>query len=246
MAHRRLPGGTGPLKLKFTADVSALDRYLTQQATAFDEAADAAVIETTEALKEAGRQQIAGRLSSRAGNLFAARYYLKQRGADGNLGTVGYTHSRWWRRSASGQRVDILAEYETGATIRPVRGRRIAIPLPAAGQFGLGISGRRSRISPEAFERRTGLKLQPVQAKDGRIFLVVDGRLNSAGQAAAFKGGRLTKTGRLKSGAASIPVFVLVPSATLPKRLDLAAIVDREQNNLGSRVLAEISRRTAA
>lgn len=231
------------MKLRFTSDAADLERYFAQQATAFDEAADAAVIETTEAIKAGARQQIGSRLSARAGNLLAASYFLKQRGQAGNLGTVGYTHSRWWRRSASGQRVDILAEYETGATITPVRGRRIAIPLPAAGQFGVGIGGKRSRISPEAFERRTGLKLQAVQAADGRIFLVVDGRVNARGQAAAFKGGQFTKTGRLKSGSASVPVFVLVPSATLPRRLDLAAVADREQANLGGRVLAELNRR---
>jgi hypothetical protein len=51
--------------------------------------------------------------------------------------------------------------------------------------------------------------------------LVVEGRLNTKGRAAASR----SKTGR---SVVTAPVFLLVPQVKLPKRLDLARDAERE------------------
>lgn len=226
------------MRISLKADASEISAYLTQTADALADAADSAVVGATNDAKALGRTQVSAALSGRAANTLASQFYLGKR--SDRQGVVGYLHSRWFRRSAAGQRTDILAEYETGATIRAVRGTTIAIPLPAAGKFGLNIFDRRARITPGTFERLTGLELRLVERPGKNPLLVTDGTrapriINSRGDFVKRKKG--------SPNAAWVPVFVLVRQVKLPKRLDFGSLRERTAENLATRLVVEMSKR---
>src|SRR5262245_40059380 len=52
----------------------------------------------------------------------------------------------------------IIDAFDRGVTIRSSRGLFLAVPTEAAGRIGRGLSGKRDRITPGGWERRTGLK----------------------------------------------------------------------------------------
>lgn len=88
----------------------------------------------------------------------------------------------------------------------------LAIPTPAAGK---ALGGR--RITPSAWERKTGLRLRFVYRRTAPS-LVADGAcINTRRRAAASR----SRTGR---GQVTAPIFLLVK---LPKRLDLARDAER-------------------
>jgi hypothetical protein len=174
------------------------------------------------------RTAVAGAL--RARNTITDRYHVRRR-SGGRLSTVGYIHSLWFRHSDSGRsssskgRVDILAEFETGATITPQRAKLIYVLPPAKGKFLRSAGCKRLRVSPRLFEARTGLKFRRVKV-GSRAFLVADqARLSGSRQVArVFEGGSRTKTGRLKRGAATVFLFQIANQTRLPKRRDLGQV----------------------
>lgn len=237
------------MKLRAEARTEDLDRYLNQASTAFGEAADATVRETTEGIKQAGRANISGGLSPRAGNLFASRYYLDPQavpGAPPRIALSGYVYSLWWRQSASGQPTDILYQFETGATVTPKKAGGLARPLPFAGKLGLGSEGQRLRINPETFRRRLGLAKEDLRLLKlgGRSFLVVDeARLNRRGVASKSKGGARTKLGKYRQGSATLFVFELLRSMRIPKKISLGPLTERAQAQLPAKFQAELAQR---
>jgi len=110
----------------------------------------------------------------------------------------------------------IVRNFAQGATIRSTRGLFLAIPTPAAGRQGPG--GR--RITPAGFERRTGLRLRFVYRREGPSLLVADNVRISAS-------GRLSRRVARRTGEATVPIFLLVPSVTLRKRLDVEGAARR-------------------
>ena len=103
----------------------------------------------------------------------------------------------------------IIGAHDAGPLIRAKNGLWLAIPTPAAGK---ALGGR--RITPAAWERKTGLRLRFVYRRTGPSLLVADR------SAAASR----SKTGR---GQVTVPIFLLVPQVKLPKRLDLARDAER-------------------
>jgi len=118
----------------------------------------------------------------------------------------------------------IIGAHENGPLIRSKNGFWLAIPTPAAGK-----SARGGRITPGEWERRRGIRLRFVYRSRGPSLLVAEGRLNSRGLAV----GSRSKTGR---GAATVPIFLLVPQVKLRKRLDL----DRDAKLAQARIPAAI------
>jgi hypothetical protein len=124
----------------------------------------------------------------------------------------------------------IVAAHEQGGVIRSPNGLWLAIPLPTAG------AGRRGgRITPLEYERRRGVRLRMVYRRGKSALLVADDARISSRGVAVRKGGRRRRDGIL-TGAQSVPVFVLVPQATLPKRTDLVGAAD----DLAAGVAAQI------
>ncbi|MBS9477743.1 DUF6441 family protein [Ancylobacter radicis] len=114
----------------------------------------------------------------------------------------------------------IVDAFDRGVVIRSVRGPFLAIPTAAAGKSGRSAAGSREKITPEGWQRRTGLKLRFVYRR-GRPSLLVadDARINTRGLAAR---------NRRKTGQVSVIVFILVPQVALKKRLDVEGAAKRQ------------------
>ena len=114
----------------------------------------------------------------------------------------------------------IVDAFDRGVVIRSARGLFLAIPTAAAGKSGRSAVGSREKITPEGWQRRTGLKLRFVYRR-GRPSLLVadDARITTRGLAAR---------NRRKTGQASVIVFILVPQVALKKRLDVESAAKRQ------------------
>jgi hypothetical protein len=124
----------------------------------------------------------------------------------------------------------IVDAFDRGVVIRSARGLFLAIPTAAAGKSGRSGAGKREKITPEGWQRRTGLKLRSVYRRGRPSLLVADNaRINTRG---------LAVRNRRKTGLASIIVFVLVPQVALKKRLDIESAAKRQ----AARVPALIAR----
>jgi hypothetical protein len=79
----------------------------------------------------------------------------------------------------------IVDAFDRGVVIRSARGLFLAIPTAAAGKSGRSAVGSREKITPEGWQRRTGLKLRFV-CRRGRPSLLVadDARTTKRGLAA--------------------------------------------------------------
>ncbi|WP_373354074.1 DUF6441 family protein [Pseudoroseicyclus sp. CXY001] len=111
----------------------------------------------------------------------------------------------------------VIAAHEQGGTIVSSGGAWLAIPTDAA---GLGSRGK--RMTPAMWERMHRVPLRFVY-RPGRASLLVanDARLKKSG-IAKRKLGRRRKTDGILTGAQTVPIFILVPSVQLRKRLNLA------------------------
>lgn len=116
----------------------------------------------------------------------------------------------------------IVTAFSEGVRISGRHGQWLAIPLPAAGK-----APARRRMTPSLFEMIRGLKLRMVYSKNRRSALLVadDARLSGHGRGAALpapKGPRgIGRAVAARRGGTTIPIFVLVKSVKVPKRLDL-------------------------
>lgn len=139
---------------------------------------------------------------------------------------------------SSGTAAAVLIDaFEKGVAITARRGGWLAIPTDAAGKRaplpGNALRGRGSqqaRVTPEGFERRTGLKLRFVPKGPGKALLVVDGaqRERKSGRASVYRPkGRGSKL--YGPSGRTIVVFVLLRQVRLPKRLDLQGPVLRAE-----------------
>ncbi len=109
----------------------------------------------------------------------------------------------------------IVDAFDRGVVIRSARGLFLAIPTAAAGKSGRGSAGSREKITPEGWQRRTGLKLRFVYRWGRPSLLVADNaRISKRG---------LGLANRRKNGQASVIVFILVPQVALKKRLDMGS-----------------------
>lgn len=114
----------------------------------------------------------------------------------------------------------IVDAFDRGVVIRSARGLFVAIPTAAAGKTGRSAAGGREKITPEGWQRRTGLKLQFVYRRGRPSLLIAENaRVNKRGLAAA---------NRRKTGQTSVIVFVLVPQVALKKRLDVEQAAKRQ------------------
>jgi hypothetical protein len=200
------------LRAEIDGDIAAL---MAAEVAAGERAVSSAMRAAGEGLKTAWRGQItrAG-LGTRLANTIRAAHYPRGQPSLNAAALV-------WSKAPV-----IVGAHDTGPLIRSKNGFWLAIPLPAAGK-----SARGGRMSPGAWERRTGLRLRFVYRRRGPSLLVAEGRISSAGRAVASR----SKTGR---GLTSVPVFLLVPQVKLPKRLDLARDAERAAGGLPGAIVA--------
>ncbi|WP_296643871.1 DUF6441 family protein [Roseinatronobacter sp.] len=201
------------LKVAFTPDLAAL---MQAEITAGEKAVSATMREAGTALKSDWRGQItrAG-LGRRLANTIRSETFPK---TEPSLSAAALV----WSKAPV-----IIGAHDTGPLIRSKDGFWLAIPTPAAGK---GVKG--GRITPGAWERRTGLRLRFIYRRRGPSLLVAEGRLNKQGRAVASR----SKTGR---GLTTVPIFLLVPQVKLRKRLDLARDAERAQEALPGLIVAK-------
>lgn len=133
---------------------------------------------------------------------------------------------------------DIIRAFDQGAVIRSKRGLFLAIPTALAGKLGRGIGGGREKITPQGWERRTGLKLRFVYRRNAPSLLVVDDiRITKGGRVVANVSRRKGVISRRKSGGSVAIVFILVPQVRLGKRLDVASAAAKAARELPGRII---------
>jgi hypothetical protein len=206
--------------MRLTATIAgSLGQIMAEEVKAGEKAATAAVRQAGDGLKGAWRAQIIGAgLGVRLGNSIRSQAYPRS-GQSLNAAVVV------WSKAPV-----IVGAHDTGPLIRSRNGFWLAIPTPAAGK-----SLRGGRITPGEWERRNGLRLRFVYRRSGASLLVAEGRLNTKGRAVRSR----SKTGR---GAATVPIFLLVPQVKLPKRLDLARDAVRAHDAVPGLIVANWAR----
>jgi hypothetical protein len=186
----------GSLREMMAAELRAAERAVT-----------AGVHEATDGLKGELRRQITSAgLGTRLANTWRGEVYPK---GQPSIAAAGFVWSK-----APG----LVRMYAEGAVIRSKHGLFLAIPTPAAGKYG----DARQKIAPGAWERIHGLRLRFVYRRGAPSLLVADNaRLSKRGRAAANIGRRQGAAFTRLSGRTTVPLFILVPQVTVPKRLDI-------------------------
>jgi hypothetical protein len=213
-----------------------LQTYLDQADEAILKAADRAVFEVTSATKERLRDMVRGAgLGHRLANTVRAETYPKQGLARNPAGWI------YVQRGA----VKIFQAFEVGETIRSQDGGKLAIPIPGSPadrkNFGEQRPGEtiietfRSRGIRLVFVRGNGRRPDMLVAESARVRGTKTGRQRVSNAAR-------TKSGGFAHGAASIPLFWLVPAAKMPKRLDWDAEFRRASSEFMSAFAKEFAR----
>jgi hypothetical protein len=174
---------------------------------AAERAVTAGVHEATDGLKGELRRQITSAgLGTRLANTWRGEVYPK---GQPSIGAAGFVWSKAPR---------LVRLYAEGAVIRSKQGLFLAIPTPAAGRLG----DNRQKITPGAWERIHGMRLQFAYRRGGPSLLVANNaRLTARGRAAANIGRRSGDPFTRLAGRTTVPVFILVPQVTVRKRLDV-------------------------
>lgn len=212
------------------------------------DAANAAVVRQTDETKGEMRVQIAQRLSPRAANALRSKRFTNPTPGGGEGDVVGFIHSAWFRRSRStGEQIDMFRSFETGAVIRPTRGKFLAIPLPAAYTVA-GIGGRRGkRPTPEAVETALDQDLFVIQRGGRPAILAAKNVAFGRGRGAKIRAPRARNArggfSQRRTANAIVPLFVLLKNSRLPKRLDFAQTRDGAQRGLADKFTVELARR---
>jgi hypothetical protein len=204
------------LKLDIRPDLGAM---MAAEVAAGEWAVTAAMRTAGTGLKLAWRGQIVGAgLGARLANSIRSETFPK-------VGVSLNAAALVWSKAPV-----IIGAHDAGPLIRSKSGFWLAIPTPAAGK---ALGGR--RITPGAWERKTGLRLRFVYRRIEPSLLVADSvRLNTRGLAAVSR----SKTGR---GQVTVPIFLLVPQVKLPKRLDLAQDAARALDDIPGLIVANWS-----
>lgn len=195
--------------------VGDLRKVMAEEAKAAERAVTTAMREATDGLKTELRSQVTGAgLGLRLARTWRSEVYPK---GQSSIAAAGFVWSK-----APG----IVRAYEDGAVIRSTKGFFLAIPTQAAGKYGDG----RSKITPGAWERRTGLKLHFVYRRGVPSLLVADLRARSGKRGGfATPSPSARRTGR---GLTTVPIFILVPQVRIRKRLDVQGAARRWQGHL--------------
>lgn len=219
------------MRIDVTLD-SSIAGLMEAEIRAGERAVTGGVREVGDWVKAAWRGQVTGSgLGQRLANTIRQNNY-PARGESMSAASLVYARPNRKRNSASA--ADVIDAFNRGVLIRSVNGLYLAIPTAAAGPVA-GASGR-GRLTPAIWEQRTGMQLRFVYRR-GRPSLLVadDARLSKQGHARQ-KRGRRRRDGIL-TGAATVPIFILLPQARLKKRLNLNPVANAAASRLPAAIL---------
>lgn len=211
------------MRLEITSEAD-LARTAAAEILPAERAVTAGVAKAGARLKRDWRREITGAgLGQRLARTIRNRTYPEHEPSIGAAALV-------WSRAP-----EIVGAHAQGALVRSRHGFWLAIPTPAA---AAAIRGR--KVTPDAWERRTGMRLRFVYRRTGPSLLVADNV-------------RITRTGRVRenvtrrrdgttysrlSGRASAVMFLLVPQVRLRKRLDLGRAAHAAETRLPGLIVA--------
>lgn len=238
------------MSIKASIPRDELVRHMTALGPQMQDAGNRAVErQTKETLLEMRGEATRG-LSARAANALRSRVYPNP-----SQDVGGFIFSAWRRKPRSGgQDIDMFAAYERGDVIRPVRGKYLCIPLPAAYSVvgvpkGIRTSAglRKNRPDPRTIESVLGVKLFKVSKAGRQPILAVSGvNVGGAGRGKIRARHYYNKRGGVSTRRGSdavIPMFVLLRNARLPKRLDFSRVEEMGAAGLASKIEIELAAR---
>lgn len=190
---------SGDLKAWSRRKTGVMARYMTAAAT------DAAVATRDDLRQQAARFMGRGPTARRGQDpikTIRAMTYPKS-GVSIGAAAIVYFKAEWWEAHAK------------GAVIRAAGARWLAIPLPGAIQMGLDRTlrdrGGGLRLAKRA-NIPEGLRFIPLTG--GRALLVMDAIATKSGRTRRLAAGKSTRRG------VSVPLFLLLRTVRLPKRVD--------------------------
>ena len=208
--------------MRLTAAIQGdLDKILQEEIRAATHGAREGIRKGTDVLKSSMRSQVtrAG-LGRRLGNTWRGKFFDNDRG----FNVAGFVYSK---------AQTIIRAHSEGVTIRPKRGRYLAIPTPSAPRRG---ANPRRRMSPSNWPTDKFGPLRLIRRRSGPDLLVADEVRISAKAGRASKAKR-TKTGKMGKGATTTVMFILVRQLKLKKRLDLKGPANRMARLLPQMIL---------
>jgi hypothetical protein len=207
------------------------------------DAANDAVVKTTDELKALGKQTVGSALGSKVGNTVTTRKY-NYVDPDVGLGQVaGWFYSRWWRKAAGGKVLgsansadvraqktplaanDILFGHTQDLTIKAVKGPYLLIPL---------IARRLLKRNPVDF-RQPGVQMIPVNRHQG-------GKYTFSGPGVLVVQGGGVRGGARKRNK-GLPVALLRQSVFVRKHLDMGPVDAFAEQRLAERIVLALAER---
>lgn len=186
-------------------------------------AADAAVHNVTQRWKNRLRDIVVeARLGKRLAGAVRAKEYPER---DGLLARnpAGFIY-------VQPSAVHIFEAFEKSQTIEARSGRFLAVPISGSPADRKNYGQKRNGVSTVEDFRQRGVELQYVPAGPGRPAMLVA----KMARVSTLKSGRqkvsqvsLTKTGKVKAGAQSVPLFWLVPRVKMQGRLGFEQLFKR-------------------
>ena len=195
----------------------AIEKLDTQQMRA----SRRAVTEVTRQAEQALESATEGAGLGRLGRAWTSRVYPRSGLAREPAGLI---FPKGGRRTEGAMR-----SFSRGARIRGLDGGAVAIPLPAAGGRGRG-----RNLTPEEWERKTGITLRPVYRRGKAPLLVADGRINV--RSGRFRKSLQRDARRIGPGyGAVVPIFVLVPVVNISARFSIESTMAPFPDRLAAR-----------
>lgn len=211
-----------------------LSEFLSAEVTRAARAVTLGVADSVESGKQTARQQVrtAG-MGDRLANSWRHKVFPDKPGRY-SLNAAGSVYSK---------APHIIDIYARGGAIVPVNGRKyLAIPTSYLRNVVPTLVGNRrlsKKVTPAAVARYLGVKLVLRRNRHGTLWLEA-GELRLSRSAKASRQGtakRASDTAIAKGKALTLPLFWLVKSVSVGKRLDLNAIVTHMESQLEANVL---------
>lgn len=170
--------------------------------------------ESTNGLKKDLRQDVVGGgLGVRLSRSWRSKVY-----DDNGVDVKGFVYSK---------AAEIIESFDQGTVIRATNGRYLAIPTENAPK-----RINRRKPTPDLYVEHKG-DLRFVRSRNNTAFLVADDRRASySRKTGEFRGFRKASQRALKTGKGltTVVMFILIPTAKIPKKLDVQKIADEWGN----------------
>ena len=198
--------------MRISADaIGDLRRNMRKEREFIKRIAVTATKEATNGLKKDLREDVVGGgLGARLSRSWRSKFFDDGAGID----VKGFVYSR---------AAEIIESFDQGVVIKARKGRYLAIPTNNAPK-----RINRRKPTPKLYEEHKG-PLRFVKSKGGTAFLVADDRRASySRKTGEFRGFRKASKTALKTGKGltTVVMFILIPSAKIPKKLDVQKIAD--------------------